>query len=243
MGYLVAAIAALFLFSRSGGLTSLTGQSGQINTPPRGYIVPPALNTTTSQEFGVASSAAQTALSYAQGALQTAGSSLAGAIPIVGSAINTLIGFFAAQSAKRASEARDENSAVAQAVPGWDQAVTYIVNAYNAGQISSSGVGQALDAIWQQYWSEVGPVIQPGRNACQSGAVTQQTGVSFCGGAYGAACCVGYDSLKNSNVNMKYAVQQADNSGKPTPASILPVFASKYGGINRPGYTVTFIRP
>lgn len=133
---------------------------------------------------------------------------------------------------------------MAQAVPGWDQAVTQIVNAYNNGQLTAAQVGQAIDAIWQNYWSEVGPQIQPGRNGCQSGQVTQPSTVSFCGGTtYGAACCVGYDDLKNSNNNMKFAVQQADNTGKPTPAAILAVFASKYGGINRPAYTVTFIRP
>ena len=93
------------------------------------------------------------------------------------------------------------------------------------------------------FWNEVGPQIQPGRNACKSGTVVQnKSGPSYCGtSGYGAACCVGYDDLDNSNINMKYAVNHAANTGKATPASILPVFASKYGGINRPGYTVTFV--
>lgn len=228
MGYFIAAIVALFAFSRS-SLSSLTGTSGVFNSPPVGQVLP--TTATSSQAFGVASVA----------------SNVASKVPVIGQAasaiLSTLISVFAQASKKRAQEATSENTAVAAAVPAWDKNVATIANYYNTGQISASGVATALDAIWANYWSEVSPQIQPGRNGCQSGQVTQPAGVSFCGGSYGAACCVGYDDLKNSNVNMKYAVSQADNTGKPTPAAILEVFASKYGGINRPAYTVTFIRP
>jgi hypothetical protein len=139
------------------------------------------------------------------------------AIPVVGPAVaavaNVLTSSLKAASAARAKQATTENAAVALAVPGWDQAIAQIVAAYNNGGLSAS----------------------------QTVTLTQPSGVSFCGGTtYGAACCVGYDDLKNSNNNMVYAVNQAANTGKPTPAVILAVFASKYGGINRPQYTVTF---
>jgi hypothetical protein len=230
----------------------VSGQSGQVNIPPQGYVQPPDVQAVVSpiQSIGIASAGVKSGVQVAQSAisaLSTVGSTASAigkALPIVGAAVAGILAVFQAESAKRAKQATSENSAVAAAVPGWDQNVTVIVNAYNSGQITAAQVSTAIDAIWKNYWSEVGPQIQPGRNGCQSGAVTQPSTVSFCGGStYGAACCVGYDDLKNSNNNMKAAVASADKSGKPTPAIILPVFASKYGGINRPQYTVTFIRP
>lgn len=260
-----------FFVMKSGGLSSLiggqfggipngptsnipvnvTGQTGNVNIPPTGYIQPPAVVIPQQQTFSAVSSGVQNGLQATQTALSSAasaGSSVAQgalkALPIVGAAIASIISIFSAQSAKRAAQARNENSAVAQAVPGWDAFIAAIANAYNQGQITAAQAKTGIDAAWKNFWAETGPQIQPGRNGCQSGGVTQPSNVSFCGGkTYGAACCVGYDDLKNSNNNMKAAIDQTEKSGKPSPAIILPVFASKYGGINRPQYTITFIRP
>ena len=58
---------------------------------------------------------------------------------------------------------------------------------------------------------------------------------------YGASCCVGYDNLDNSSIYMLQALAKAEASpGTPQSAKVVAVFASKYGGINRPQYTVTF---
>lgn len=245
MGYLIAAIAALYLLSK-GSLTSLIGTSGIINVAPRSTVVAPnvgAIAAPISDVASLGSSALQVTSSLA------AGSSLASAIPIAGAAFSALISAFAAASAKRAKQATNENTAVTQAIPGWDASVTQIVNAYNTGQISAGQVEQALDAIMQNYFAETGPQIQPGRNGCQSGSISkeqadsQYPGMAQCSGSWGAACCVGYADLWNGVNNMLYAVNQADSSGKPSSAIIPAVFASKYGGANRPSYTVTFIRP
>lgn len=231
MLYLLAILAALFALSKTGFLASV-GSGQPLNVPPQGYAVPPQAGGQQA-EFNAAAQAS-TALNV---------------VPVVGPALakgfQALLSVFAAASAQRAAAARDENSAVAQAVPGWDQAIAQIANAYNQGVISAAQASAALDAVWRNFWAEVGPHIQSGRNACRSGTVVQdKSGPSYCGTAgYGAACCVGYDDLDNSNVNMKNAIARTENTGKPAPALVLPVFASKYGGINRPGYTVTFARP
>jgi hypothetical protein len=235
MGWLLAALAALYVVSKDGGLSTLVGVGSSAgntgNVAPTGYAVPGTANGN-------------------QGTFQTVQTAnlALNAVPVVGPALSAvasaLTKAFAAASAKRAKLATDENSAVALAVPGWDQNITQMANAYNNGSINASQALAIIAAAWANYWAEVSPHIQPGRNACKSGTVVQdKKGPSFCQGGYGAACCVGYDSIDNSNINMQNALKQTENTGKAASAIIVPVFASKYGGINRASYTVTFIRP
>ena len=250
MVYIILAILAYLIFGRS-GLTlggQLFGGATSSNIPPTGQIAAPSpiVAQQLQSEYSSAQAGVSAGVSATTSALTAlnATSGLVKAVPVVGAIIGGLISAFAAASAKRASQARDENSAVAAAVPGWDQAMSQIAQAYNAGQISATDAGNAIDAIWQNYWNETGPRIQPNRDGCQSGKVVQAPTQTFCGGTtYGAACCVGYDDLKNSNVNAKNAIKQTENTGAAANAYILPVFASKYGGINRSGYTLTYKKP
>lgn len=179
--------------------------------------------------------------------------------PALSAAFSVIAGGLMAASAKRAAAARNENQAVAAAVPGWDQGMAQTVNAYNSGQITLSEVYQLImvpqsndstipsgqGVLWKAFWQECGGQIQAGRNGCQSGTVIQGSTQSFCsGGSYGASCCVGYDNLKNSSVYAMQAAKAADAGGGSVTSKLFPtVFASKYGGINRNGYTVTFKKP
>ncbi len=179
--------------------------------------------------------------------------------PILGAAFGILAGGLMQASAKRAAAARNENQAVAAAVPGWDAGMAQVVSAYNQGkinldevfqlimvpQINDSSIPSGQGIMWKNYWKECGPQIQSGRNGCQTGTATQPANQSWCGGSYGASCCVAYDNLKNSAVYAMRAAKQADeNPGTAVTSQVFPtVFASKYGGINRPGYSVTFKRP
>lgn len=234
-----------FLFLKNSSLSaSLFGGAASGTAPytivPQGINVAPSGNTTQLQV--TAASGINAGLGAAQAALKTASSSLATAIPIIGAAFSAISSALIQASAKRRQQAVSENQAVAAAIPGWDQAITQIANGYNNGSISAQQAIQLIEQQWALYWSEVSGVIQPNRNGCRSGTVTQPKGVSFCGGDYGAACCVGYDDLRNSSNNLEYALQQTDSTGKPAVASILPIFASKYGGTNRQGYIVTVTR-
>lgn len=247
---IILAIIVYLLFGHSGISVGgqLFGGQSYSNLPAQGtrYGESPEVAQQLGIEVSTSKQALSAGLSAASSALKAVGaaSSAIKAVPVVGAVIGGLIDVFAAQSQKRAQQATDENSAVAAAVPGWDQSISTIVRYYNAGQLTAQNVRDAIDAVWQNYWNETGPRIQPGRNGCQSGQVVQASTQTFCGGkTYGAACCVGYDDLKNSNNNLKAALSQTENTGKPANAYILPVFASKYGGINRPGYTLTLTKP
>ena len=238
MGYIVAAIIAFFFLSRQGGF-SLGGSTygGSALPPPPATPVAPTVGNTLQNENQAA----------------TAAGNARNAIPIVGPALSQTFtaiknALFQA-SAQRAKLAINENVAVGNAVPGWDAAMTQVQTGYNNGSLSASQAAQLVDLAWANYWSEVGNAIQPGRNGCQSGSLSKQQadkqfpGLKQCSGDWGAACCVGYAALANGAVNIKAAIALTENSGKSAPAYITSISASKYGGINRAAYTLTFTRP
>jgi hypothetical protein len=182
-----------------------------------------------------------------------ASTSIASAIPVVGAAVAAIASILIAASEKRAAEAKNENSAVAAAVPGWDTAITQIATAFNNGTISYLGAQQLFAQALKNYWSEVTPQIQSGRNGCNGGnscpgvpnpSSDQNTGTtassSYCSGNIGAACCVGCADLNLSTDNLNWAVAQAAKTGVQQNAFVQVVFASKYGGVNRPSYNVFF---
>jgi hypothetical protein len=171
----------------------------------------------------------------------------------IGSAlVSVLTAVFFSASAKRAKEAKAENSAVAAALPGWDQAIAGIATGYNAGGLTVAQAQNLLMLQLANYWSEVTPQIQPGRNGCNGGNscpgspnpsasnVTNEGGANYCSGAIGAACCVGCADLNLSTANLMWAVAQADKTKTTQNAFIQTVFGSKYGGVNRAAYLVYF---
>lgn len=233
-----------------GPSTVLQTPTGPVAEPVNTTLVP--AQPFNPQPFQMAAGVAQQATATATNAAVNAGSSLAKAIPIAGAVIGAIIGVFAQQSQKRAAEARDENSAIAAAVPQWDQWVQQIVNAYNKGQITASDVSMGLDAAITNFWAICQPHVQPGRGGCFTNgqfwtqAQAHQYYDSHHGNPpadWGGSCVVAYADLGNSVENMNYAVGVNWNSGKPTPAQVLAVYPSKYGGISRPAYTVTFAKP
>jgi hypothetical protein len=233
------------------GSPSVASQSAGVNLGSTGQIQLPAYTDVAATDTGVGAGASS-AISANIAALNF--------IPVVGPALSAVASLIAGglmkASAQRAHQAASENAAVAAAVPGWDKGVAQVVAAYNQGQISAGEVQQFIMSpncggqgmLWQMFWKEVGPQIQPGRNQCQSGSVAQnKSGKSYCGPAgqgYGASCCVGYDSLDNSSTAILSALAQAEaHPGTAVSATTVPVFAWKYGGINRPAYKVTFQKP
>lgn len=253
-------IIVAFLLFKSGAFATLGlgGGVGGINNPPQGFILPPSPQTS-SQYIGQESQAASSAIGGATSALSglaEEGSKLAGAIPVVGAALQAISSALFAASAKRAKAARDENSAIAAAVPGFDQAIKQVVNAYNTGQLTASQTSQLLDQVMNNYWSEVGPQIQSGRNGCNNGsncpgsaqpssplALATTAPSTYCSGAIGGACCVGCASLQLSVDNINAALAITSQNGQSVTTNIQAVFPSKYGGINRPKYTMVVQRP
>jgi hypothetical protein len=166
-----------------------------------------------------------------------------------------LIGGLLAAHAVRAKQARNENQAMNAGVQGFDQGLQQIKQAYAAGKatdgtpVDLNTAMQAAQLLLANYWTEVEQQIQPGRNGCSSGASCPPAPASGnpCTGSIGAACCVGCYDLEpsiNGPKGVLAALQglSSSTSGVMT-AEILHVFGSKYGGIDRPAYTITFTPP
>lgn len=162
-----------------------------------------------------------------------------------------LIGGLLAGHELRIKQAKDENSAVNLGVPGYDSGLRQLQQAYKAGQISAADVQQGITVILQNYWQEVAPHIQPGRNGCNNGSScppdTSAQGKQPCQGDIGAACCVGCypltESITNPNGVLAALAGQSTSKGGPFTADIMPVGASKYGTSYRAGYTLDFTPP
>jgi hypothetical protein len=193
------------------------------------------------------------------------GSNLAKAIPIVGSIVGAIAGSLLAAHQRRLREATDENSAVNKFIADMDGSIATIGNAYNRGQLSGYQAAQYFEQLWQHYWAEVTPHIQPERNGCNGGASIPRSrggdlansacggGVGWsaiankykCSGDWGAACCVGGAVIEGTISNLKYGAMKADSGARGNRVSVrvCQTFASQYGGRARAAYTVTFQKP
>jgi hypothetical protein len=211
------------------------GDIGDVYIPPSQTFSGAGANQEEDQALNAGANAVSTGLQY---------------IPVVGkalaSAFTSIYNSIMAGHIQRTKEAKDENSSLTAAVPQWDKDIKTIVQGYNSGGLSAAQVVQLFGVARANYWAITGPHIQPGRNGCQTGSIPKDVadkqfpGMKQCTGDWGAACCVCYADLDNSFNNMKAALAITEKSGKAATANILAVFPSKYGGISRPAYTVTF---
>jgi len=164
----------------------------------------------------------------------------------VGAIVGIIAGLMSAHE-QRASEAKDENSAMNIGVQGFDSDLKTVQAAFNSGQIGASDAIQAVQVLMQNYWALVTPHIQPGRNGCSGGANCPSSvpnGAAYCQGNIGAACCVGCGNLEIS-INAPDGVIAAINGQSTSPggkntADIMKVTGSKYGGQTRNAYTISF---
>jgi hypothetical protein len=196
----------------------------------------------------VATTAAITAAAAGSGAAYGA---WAGPIGAAAGALVGLIAGFMAGHELRKKQAKNENAAVNLGVPGFDQGLRQLQQTYKAGQISAADVQKGVSVLLNNFWQEVAPNIQPGRNGCNSGAScpadTSASGRQPCQGNIGAACCVGCYPLTESitgpsGVLAALAGQSSAKNG-PTTAEIMAVGASKYGTSYRAPYTLDFTPP
>jgi len=264
LGWIITALVALWIFSRSGGsfanLFPPGGAFGPSGVPPvlptqAVAISPVAFNATqtaaiTQQSIGAGTQAATSALT----ALNV-GSGVLKAIPVIGAIFGAVAATLLAASEMRRKQAINENSAVAAAIPGWDQAIAKWVYYYNAGQITAAQAKAGFAQAMANYWNETSGQIQPGRNGCDSG---QSWGMNFnpcagskdntgrplcCAGDWGAACCVAGADLMPGIGFLSHAIDQTERSGAPVTVMMPKVFPSKYGGTDRESYPVTVKRP
>ena len=185
----------------------------------------------------------------------------ASAIPIVGVAVSIAASIASALLGAhnaRIKQARDENSAMNLGVQGYDQGLAQVNAAYNARQIDASQAIGFVRQIFANYWAEVSPHIQPGRNGCSNGSSCPPwpAGGNGCSGNIGAACCVGcYDLAGDSNPHVFSVTDGGDGStplyyGAAGTIAALQrggavvlyqkVYGSKYGGQERAAYRLSW---
>lgn len=173
------------------------------------------------------------------------------AIPVVGQAASSIISALDAAHVQRAKEAVSENTAVDNFIPGFDNAIAQIVAGYNNGSLTAAQAIQLLDQQWHYYWSEVSPVIQPGRNGCNSGASIDyspghpptESVTTSCGGSWGAACCIGVQVIGSSIGRLQQCIAAVDTGGGTAACGISPVVQGKYSNFSRPAYKVVITKP
>ena len=243
--------------SPAGGLQSnvTVAATPIVAAPPAAVVNPPSPTQVTG--VNVASMAVSAATSVGVAAVSTPASfaalgltgAAAGAATAGIAAVVAIGAALLAAHEQRKKQATSENAAMNNGVVGYDSAVKQVNAAYNNRSIDAAQTIQFLQTIISNYWAEVTPVIQPGRNGCNGGA--QCSGLT-CGGSVGAACCVGCGNLVGTTNPIPFAGQVTGNvywgilgtittiqhgGGKvyyPT------VFGSSYGGKLRTGYWLTW---
>jgi len=195
------------------------------------------------------------AIIAAAGGTEAAAGTTAGMVAgPIGAAVGAIIGIVAGLMAAhelRVKQAKNENAAVNLGVPGFDQGLHQLQQAYKAGTISATDVQQAVSVLLQNFWAEVAPNIQPGRNGCNNGSScppdTSAQGRQPCQGNIGAACCVGCypltESITNPDGVLAALAGQSTSKGGPFTAQIMAVGASKYGTSYRAPYSLDFTPP
>jgi hypothetical protein len=166
-------------------------------------------------------------------------SSLGSAAPIIGAAVGAIAAIGAmllAAHEQRKKAATDENSAMNLGVRGWDNDIRVINTAFRSKQLDPQSAIKFLRQITDHYWQLVTPHIQSGRNGCGSGtSCSNPPYTTKCSGNNGAACCVGCVDLVWSRDMAINAIQAGGGD-----ALVTKVFGSKYGGVQRDEYTLTW---
>jgi hypothetical protein len=153
-----------------------------------------------------------------------------------------------AQHTARVKDATNENQAVNQIVPAFDQDVAEIVAAYNAGTYSPSECITALEQVDAQMESYLKANVGP--------TGTAWDGTGKCTRGCTVSCCVFYNDLHSAIYGPSVAPYNGSTAAANGANGLIPVLAagggtayiptiygSKYGLTQRPGYSVTVTSP
>jgi hypothetical protein len=219
-----------------------------------GRVVPRRGLGITSQEGGLLSTAGAVGTTIAVSSLAsgTALGSFAGPIGAgVGALVGIIAGLFEA-SAARAKGAKEENSAVNEYLPAWDQALQTIFQQANAGTITAAEAISACQSLMPYWWQAAAqfhglPGVADASNGganCGTYIPGQTTACSPTGGpncdkSCTAFCCIGCRDLMPS---VQYAMYVL---GLPAGGSfsVCEVYGSGYGAVQRDSYSLTFTPP
>jgi hypothetical protein len=168
-----------------------------------------------------------------------------------GAIVGIIMGLFQA-SAARAKGAKEENQAVNEYLPAWDQGMQAIFQAANAGTATPAECTAALQTLMQQWWAAAAQfkglpgVADASNGGSNCGTYTpgvtpacSPTGGPGCDSSCTAMCCIGCRDLMPSAAYAAYLF------GLPQGGTlnVCEVYASKYGASERPMYSLTYTPP
>ena len=162
------------------------------------------------------------------------------------------------QHSARLAGARTENEAIAGIVDAYDSDLQTIVQAYNNGQASSALCLQALQTLDARVYNQLrSGTISAGGAPIPGTAWSDSVGMAgLCNKSCTAGCCVYFGDLGpplslaalaigGRPLRAQWGLRDPRYQTTPNGAVIkVPeVFASKYGGQDRPSYTLTIQAP
>lgn len=173
---------------------------------------------------------------------------------VIGSGVTLVMGLLAAHD-RRVQIAKEENSAVQQAVAALDTDLQTIFAAANAGDMSASVAVECCQAVSAWYWQFIGPFQQgPQRGQVSCGSNSRKPGPNvgtLQGACYGAdsapcngksctaGCCIGCNVIDPTLANCIWLFSQP-KGGKVTACTVV---GNKYGLRSRAGYVLTYKPP
>lgn len=165
-------------------------------------------------------------------------------------AISLIGGALLAAHTARLKAAQSENAAVATIIAPYDADIRNIVNAYNSGQASAAQCIAALQQMDQNIVAYLKSGVKASGTAWSDATGSQ----GKCDKTCTAGCCVYYGDLGPPLSLLQIAMggsgnslwQQNDPRWSEQPGgyviTVPQVFASKYGGTNRPSYTLQVLK-
>lgn len=170
----------------------------------------------------------------------------AAAVPIALKAVSAISSLLLGQHAARLKGAQTENAAIPPAVQAFDQDLAEILQAVNSGAATPSQAIAALQKVDQDIYNNLKALVgKPGTAWSDSAGMAGK-----CDKTCTAACCVYHGDLgpvlSVSQIALggpggKWGASDPRLSGRTV--HVPTVYGSKYGGVNRPGYDITWNPP
>ena len=170
-------------------------------------------------------------------------------VPVVVKAFSSVTSLLLGAHIARLKAAQSENAALATIIDPYDQDVKYIVSAYNSGQATAAQCIQALQTIDAKVYAYLKGGVQKSGTAWSDASGM----AGKCDKTCTAGCCVYFGDLGPPLSLLQIAMGGAGSKwGKNDPRfseqpggyviTVPQVFASKYGGVNRPSYTLSVLK-
>ena len=214
------------------------------------------LGAITPQEGGILATGASVGTTIATASAIGAWAGPVGAA--AGAIVGVIAGLFAA-SAARAKGAKEENQAINEYLPAWDQSLQAIFQQANAGTITAAEAISALQSLMPYWWQAAAQfkglpgVADASNGGGNCGTYNPQTSTPCsptngpgCDKSCTAFCCIGCYDLAPTVAYAAYlfSIPSAQIwAAGGVQLNVCTVYSSKYGASQRNSYTLTWNPP